>query len=452
MKKNRVDEFIKNPKRALFVLSSPVLVAMLVQTMYNIVDTAFVGRLGSDALAALTFTFPVFFFLVSINSGLGIGMGSRISRLLGAKKKKEAENTAVHGLLISLFLAVLVIITGILTQDIIFSLFGASGNVLSLAKDYMSIIIFGVSIMFPVYVMNNMFSAQGDTKTPMKVQITGLLLNIILDPIFIYVLGYGVKGAAIATVIALAVPLVMNIYFLKKKSYLKIRIGSFKYSYKIVKEIFSVGVPASFMMIIVSVYVIFLNKAMAHFGTDYVAAFGLASRLESLVTLPVVAFSMSTVTLVGMFYGAKRYDLVKKTVWYSLKICTVIAVVLSSVFFAIPSLFFRVFTSDVTLLMIASTYMRVNVFTLPFMPINMIASRVTQGLGFGLPGFIIHFVRIFVVAIPLAYFFVFVLDYGFLSIAFAMVIGGMTASIVALVWLILKLKKIENDGKEFLNN
>jgi len=450
MERNRTDEFVKNPKKALFTLAFPVLIAMFVQTMYNIIDTAFVGRLGADAIAALTFTFPLFFVLVSINSGLGIGMGSRISRLLGAKKKKEAENTAVHGLIISLFLAALVLITGITAQDAIFSLFGASGNVLMLAKDYMSIILYGVCIMFPVYVINNMFVSQGDTKTPMKVQITGLIVNIILDPIFIYVLGYGIKGAAIATVIALAIPLTMNIYFLKKKSYLKVRISSFKYSYKVVKEIFSVGAPASLMMLIVSIYVIFLNKAMAHFGTDYVAAFGLASRLESLVVLPIVAFSMSTVTLVGMFYGAKRYDLVKNIVWCSMRICTFLALVLGSIFFAFPSLFFRIFTSEVNLLAIASAYMRLNVFTLPFMPINMIASRVTQGLGFGLPSFVIHFVRIFVVAIPLAYFFVFVLDYGFLSVAVAMIIGAVISSTVAFIWLVLKLKKINNYGKEFL--
>jgi len=452
MEKNRVDEFVKNPKRALFILATPVLVAMFVQTMYNIVDTAFVGRLGAEAIAALTFTFPLFFFLVSVNSGLGIGMGSRISRLLGAKKKEEAENTAVHGLIISLFLAILVLFTGIISQDALFSLFGASGNVLMLSKDYMSIILFGVLIMFPLYVINSMFSAQGDTTTPMKVQVTGLLLNIILDPIFIYTLGYGVKGAAIATDIALAVPLLMSIYFLKKKSYLRVRISSFKYSSKTVKEIFSVGAPASMMMLIVSIYVIFLNKLMSHFGTDYIAAFGMASRLESLVTLPVVAFSMSTVTLVGMFYGARRYDLVRKMTWYSMRIGIVLAIAMGSVFFAIPSLFFRIFTNEVNLLGIASAYMRINVFTLPFMPVNMIASRVTQGLGFGLPGFVIHFVRIFIVAVPLAYFFVFVSGYGFLSVAVAMIIGAVISSIVSLVWLSLKLKKIERDGKEFLKN
>ena len=446
---NKVDGFIKDYKRSLFILATPLLTALIVQTMYNIVDTAFVGRLGTDAIAALTFSFPLFFFLVAINSGLGIGTGSRISRLLGAKRKEDAENTAMHGLIASLLLALFLFTTCWVLQDRLFILFGASGNVLKLANSYMLIILFGVFVMFPGYVLNSIFSAQGDTKTPMKVQITGLVLNIILDPIFIYTFGYGVKGAAIATVIALTISLVMGAYYIRKKSYLHIRLSSFKYSYEALKDIIKVGIPASFMMLIISVYIVFLNNVMSSFGTEYVAAFGISWRLESLITLPMVAFSMSSVTLVGMFCGAKRFDLVRKTVSYSLKICIGIALAIGSLFFAAPSLFFRIFTSDASILSIASAYMKINVFTFPLLAINMTACRVTQGLGHGMPAFVIQFIRVFVVAVPLAYAFVFLFGYGFLSVAVAMVIGSLVASIVSLIWLKSKLRSVEKMCKEF---
>ena len=212
MKKNKIDEFIKAPKKALFTLALPIIIAMLVQIMYNIVDTAFVGRLGAEAIAALTFSFPIFFVLIALNSGIGVGISSYISRLLGAKNKKEAENAASHGLLISLLFAFIIFFIGIATLKPLFVIFGAADSVLELSIDYMSIILLGVFFMFPAYVINSIFSSQGDTKTPMKIQISALFLNIILDPIFIYVLGLGVRGAAIATVISFMFSFILSVY------------------------------------------------------------------------------------------------------------------------------------------------------------------------------------------------------------------------------------------------
>ena len=202
MKNNRVDQFIENPRKALIKLSLPIVVAMVVQIMYNIVDTAFVGRLGAEAIAAFTFSFPLFFILISLNSGIGIGVNSVISRYLGSKNQEGAENAAVHGILISLFFGLIIIVIGMLTLKPLFLLFGATENVLNLAMGYMLVILLAVIFIFPSFVLNSIFSAQGDTKTPMKVQILALLSNIILNPIFIYVLGYGVVGAAVATLIS----------------------------------------------------------------------------------------------------------------------------------------------------------------------------------------------------------------------------------------------------------
>lgn len=442
MPKNRVDEFIKNPKKALFTLALPMIIAMLVQVMYNIVDTAFVGRLGADAIAALTFSFPLFFVLISLNSGIGTGMVSRISRYLGAKNKEEAENTAMHGLLISIAAALLIFILGTLTLKPLFVIFGATPSVIALGTGYMSIILIGVFFMFPSFMINGIFSAQGDTKTPMKVQISALILNIILDPIFIYVLGYGVKGAAIATSIAFFFALILNIYYLNKKSYLKIRLSCFKFSFNIIKEIFKVGAPASMTMLLMSFYMMFLNRFMAHFGTDFVAAFGIASRLESVAVMPLVAMAMSLLTLIGMFYGAKRFDLVKSISWYGIKISILFTSAIGFLFFLFPWIFLRIFTPDTTLLSIGSAYLRIEVFTFPLMAVSMNIARIMQAMGFGLPGFIINLIRIFIVAVPLAYIFVFVLGLGYLSIAVAMVLGGIASNIVGVVWLRRKFKTL----------
>lgn len=442
--KNRVDEFIANPRRALFVLAAPVAIAMFVQTMYNIVDTAFVGRLGSASIAALTFAFPIFFILISLNSGLGVGINSIISRFLGAKNKEAAENAATHGIIMTVVFAIVIYILGRLALSPLYSLFGADQDVHALSMSYMTIILMAVFFMFPAYAMNSIFAAQGDTRTSMIVQTFGFVLNAILDPIFIYQLRFGVRGAAIATDIAIAVTLLVYVYFLRKRSYLRVRFRHFRFSYDLCREICRVGAPASLMMLTMSIYVMFLNRFMAHFGTDYVASFGLATRLESFVSLPIFALSISLLTLVGMFYGAKRYDLVKAISWYGIKNGVVAAGAVGVLFYAFPIVFLKIFTQDRLILMIGSAYLRVDVLTFPTMAIAMILSRVLQGMGFGFPGFFINAIRIFFVAVPLAYVFVFVLGYGFISIAWAMVAGGVTASLLAFWWMALKFKALSS--------
>ena len=443
MAKSNVDRFIKNPRKVLFTLAIPIAIGMLIQAMYEFADTAFVGRLGADAIAALTFSFPLFFILIAFNVGLSAGMGSRISRFLGEKSKKEAENAAFHGLLISIALAIISFLSVTFVLRNIFVIFGASGQTLELSLDYMSIILLGVFFIFPEYALSSIFQAEGDTKTIMYIQIASLLLNIILDPILIYGAGLGVRGAAIATFIAFLFSFLLYIYYIHKKSYLKIKWSSFKYSSRIIWDILKVGAPATLMVFILSFYVIFLNKFMAHFGTNYIAAFGLASQLESIAVIPIVAFSSAILTLIGMFYGAKKHNLLRDTSVYGLKAVALLTSIIGVIFFALSPFLFRIFTDDKIILGLSASYMRIDVLTFPLMGIVTTVSRIMQGFGDGSPGLVLNIVRIFVVALPLAYLFVFGLGFGFLSVAWAMVSGGAIASIISIVWLNLKLKRID---------
>ncbi len=440
--KDRVEEFVKNPRRALFVLAGPITVAMFVQTMYNIVDTAFVGRLGAEAIAALTFAFPLFFILIGLNSGIGVGINSIISRRLGAKDKDGAENSAVHGLVLTAVFGAALMAVGLPAQRSLFILLGAGGHVLDLSMSYMTVIFLGVFFMFPAYAMNSIFSAQGDTRTPMIVQTTALILNAVLDPIFIYPLGFGVQGAAIATVIALAFSFLMYIFFIRRRSYLKVDFRRFRFSFSLCREICRVGAPASLMMLILSIYVMFLNRFMAHFGTSHVASFGLATRLESLPSMLIVGISVALLTLVGMFFGAQRFPMVKSISWYGIRMGAVMTSLIGLVFFIAPAVFLRIFTDEPQILVLGAAYLRIDVLTFPMMAVSMIISRVLQGMGYGVPGLVINLVRIFIVAVPLAYVFVFIFGYGFLSVAWAMVCGGAVSNIMAVLWLASKFRGI----------
>ncbi|MFH1064748.1 MAG: MATE family efflux transporter [Candidatus Woesearchaeota archaeon] len=440
-RKNMVGDFVKDPKKALWKLSIPIMIGMFVQTLYNVVDTAYVGRLGTDSIAALTFAFPLFFIILAVNGGISAGMISRISRCLGAKQKRAAENTAVHGVLLSLVVALVVVVLGQIFLEDIFALFGASGAVIPLSISYMSIVLWGVFLMVPSFVITSIFSAQGDTKTPMMIQVSSLVLNIILDPIFIYALDMGVKGAAIATVISFGLSVVLGIVFLRTRSYLELDFRSFRYKGVIVKDIFRVGVPASLMMLLVSFYIIFINRLMAIFGTEYVAGYGLVARWDSLAILPSIAISMATLTLVGMFFGAKHNDLLKQTVFYAIKVGTGIAVVVGLLFMIFPHLFISVFTSDPVLLGIASPYLVLNAFALLLFPVIMIISRAMQGLGLGFPGLALNLLRI-CISLSLAYFFILGLGKWYLSVPIAMVIGRIIAGTAAVVWFSSKVRKL----------
>lgn len=444
MAQDRVNEFIGDPKKGLFKLMLPILGSMFVQVLYNIVDTAFVGRLGAEAIAAITFSFPVFFFMISLNAGIGIGMGSRISRSLGAGKKWQANNTATHGIILSLVIAIIVYATGTLFIDNILNLFGASGDVRPMAMEYLSVILFASFFMFASGIFNQIFNAQGDTKTPMKIIILALLVNIILDPIYIYTLGFGVKGAAYATLSAFGLALVVFTITFLKKSQVQFIIRGFKLKFETVKNILSVGIPASLTMIIISVYLSFINKFMAHFGTDYVAAFGVVARLESVAVMPMAALSLAMVTLTGMFFGAGQLKILNSTVWYALKISLLLSAVVGALFFAIPEVFFRIFTNDPRLIELGAAYMRINVFTFPFMSVTITMSRVMQGLGHGFPGMIVNVTRVLIFAVPLSFVFIFLLNMPYISVPVAGVVGGGAASIVGVVWYRILFKKCQS--------
>lgn len=444
---NRVDEFIKNPKRALFILAGPVLVGMAIETAYNIADTAFVGRLGAEAIAALSFAGPLFFLLIAVNAGISAGMSSMVARALGAKDRAGAENAAIHAVIISFFTAALLLFAGFFFLRPTLALFGATGHVTELAVGYLQIVFAGTFFMFPAYTIDSIFSAEGNTLLSMKIQAASLAINIILDPILIYSFHLGVRGAALATLIATFFALIASLYSLKRKSHIRLAPEFFHFSWEIIRENFKIGVPTSFMIMLISFYIVFLNRFMAHFGTNYVAAFGLVSRLESVAILPPLGFSVALLTLTGMFYGAKRYELLKNIIWYAIEIVSYFSVLVGIIFFFWPVIFLRIFTSDATLLDLGARYLRLDVLTFPLMAIVMMSSRALQGMGTGLPGLVSNLVRIFFVAVPLTYFFVYILHYGYLSIAVAMILGGVAASLVSLVWLGMKLRKIGRSAK-----
>jgi len=438
----RLNKFIRNPKKALFTLALPSIIAMTVQTLYNVMDTAFVGHLGVEAIAALTFCFPVFFIFIAVSQGINAGTSAKIAQFLGAKNKTAAENVALHGLIISAVIALLFFVLGLVFLKPLFVLIGAQGNVLKLTMDYMNIVLLSVFFLFPAFVFHGIFASQGDTKTPMILQSSALFLNMILDYILIYPLGFGVKGAAMATTASFIFNLGLGIYFARKKSLLHIHPKNFHLSAWISKKILFIGAPASLLMLLMSVYITTINHFLAYFSSTHIAAFGIAFRFSSVAIMPVVGMSIALLTLVGMFYGAKKHDLTRLIVFFAIKISLIFTSSMALLLFIFPHVFLRIFTSDLQVIRLGSAFMRIDVFIFPLLAVIVLANRTMQGLGTGLPGLVVNITRVLVVAIPLSYVFIFVLDLNFLSVALADVIGGFVAAVVAVAWIVLKLKKL----------
>ncbi|MFA6089454.1 MAG: MATE family efflux transporter [Candidatus Woesearchaeota archaeon] len=434
MVKSRLKEFINSPYKSLFAISLPIMAAGIVETLYNIVDTVYVGRLGPEALAAITFSWPIFFFLVSVSIGLNAGISSRLSRYIGEKNHKQARNTMMHGLILSILLGILITICGLLSVKSLFIVSGATGAVLEMATEYIFLLLLGTVFLLVSYAITGIFSAQGDTKTAMKIDISSLALNIILAPIFMFVLHMGIRGAALATVVAYLFALILCVYYVRKTKYLRFSMKYFKFSKVILKDIVMIGFFSSVMMIIISCTAIFLNRVMITFGTNNVAALGMIGRLESLVYLPVYGLSVGAMTLAGMFYGAKRYDILKKTTFKAVQIAVLISGFVSLIIFIFPEFFMRWFTNDPLVIAAAVPYVRLDVIALPFIAITMILSRSMQAMGFGFPGLLIALIRSLFIAVPLAYIFVFFLHFGYLSIAVAMIIASVFSAIINIIW------------------
>ena len=444
-KTSRVEEFIAYPRRAVWKLALPVMFGMAVQTLYSVVDMIFIGWLGGDALAALTFNMPLVFFSIGITFGLGTGATSVIAQFLGARDKRAAGNAAEHALLIGVAMGVCIPVFGLAFKYRIFALLGATPEVVEPAIQYFQIIALG----FIVSILNVQFRAimtgEGDTRTPMIFQIGGTVLNLVLDPLLIFVAGWGIAGAAWATIISqFAVFLAFAyFFFIRRGTYLELNFADFVPSGRIIKQILKVGIPASMSMVLMSTGGMFFNRLIAVFGSAAVAAYGVGGRLDSIYFLPTMALSSSMVTLAGMFSGAGRVDLVRKTLIYTISRGEILALSFGAIFYFFAPWIFTIFTQDQAIIAMAVQYIRVIVFAFPFITIGMISGRVFQGLGEGLPGLLLTALRVVLVSGSLAYFSVHVLNLGLTAIWTAMVIASFTTSLVALSWIIRRLKQLE---------
>ena len=446
-KTSRLDGFIDNPSKALWTLAFPIMAGMGIHTLYTIVDMIFIGRLGGDAIAAVAFNMPLFFLVLGLSFGVGSGVTASIARFIGAKDKVNADNTAEHAVALGLIISTILTTLGLIYGEGLLQRLGATESVLPLSWDYLKVSLIGLPFMVFSTFFRSILSGEGDMKLPMAVAGLGTILNIILDPIFIFTLGYGVGGAAMASAISQLIVFVIFVYmlFVKEHAYIRFRMRDFSPSIFIIKDIIRVGLPASMSMIIMAFGQLVFNRILVRFSTDAVAAYQVGGRMDMVIFLPIMAIASALTTLVGMFFGAKEIEKIKFIAKYGIIWSMMVTGVLSIILYIFAPLFVKNFTLDVDIQSIAVTYLRFICLIYPLIAIGMTVGRILQGLGKGLPMLVITSIRILALSAPLALYFIMVLNKPIEWVWYAMIISTIVSVAISLIWLKSAFKDLVRD-------
>lgn len=365
-------------------LSVPAMVGMFVMALYNIVDTIFISyAVGISAVAGLTISFPVIMIIMAISVAMGMGGASVISRRLGAKKEKEANK--VFGNIITMI--ILVSIVGIIAAFTILEpmlvLFGATPEILGYAVDYMYPILLGTFLFSFGFATNSIVRSEGNAKLSMNVMIISSVLNIILDAIFIFGFNMGVKGAAYASVLSQAIITVIFLhYFLTGKSSLSISLRDLTPKFKIIKEVFAVGLPGFMQQAAGGVMVIAINTMLIRYGSEFhVGLFGIVQRISMFMLMPLVGIMQGMQPIVGYNFGANHYSRLKETVWLGLKVSTVLSTIIFVIMMIFPSYFMMIFSSDPEVIKAGADAIRILFATAFFIGVPVVCGGIFQALG-----------------------------------------------------------------------
>ncbi|MFQ5583401.1 MAG: MATE family efflux transporter, partial [Calditrichia bacterium] len=297
--------------RHLLKLGLPMIVGFFFITSYNFIDRIFVSRLGDDATAAIGMAFVVQLVIIALGSGIGIGISSFISRTLGAGKKGEAYEAALHTFILALTMGIVFAVAGLLFQKPLYRFLGANDLLLGLITDYLTIVFLFTPIVLLSMFTSGIFKGWGNTFLPMLFMVTGTLLNILLDPLLIFGLGpfpeLGIKGAALASGISRTISLLFTLFvlFVMKKP-VQLHFSGFSYSWKIVRGIFQIGVPSSFSQILSSIAMGFIFFILKPYGSDAKAAYTIVFTYGIVVFLPAIGISQAIIILTGHNFGARK--------------------------------------------------------------------------------------------------------------------------------------------------
>ena len=409
IKERKANKMGTMPVNKLLVsMSLPMMVSMLVQALYNIVDSIFVSRIDENALTAVSMAFPIQSLLIAIGVGTGVGVNALLSRSLGEKDYGKVDRTAVNGVFLSAVSYLLFLVVGILAVTPFYLSQTKDAQIIAYGKQYLTIICCCSFGMYTQFIFERLLQSTGKTIFTMVTQGTGAIINIILDPIFIF--GYfgiprmGVAGAAVATVAGQIVAGVFAIIINEKKNTdVKLNFKGFRPDKKVIREIYKVGIPSIIMQAIGSVMTYGMNRILISFNSTAVAVFGVYFKLQSFIFMPIFGLNNGMVPIIAYNYGAKEKDRMVKTLKLSVFYAIGIMVLGFVVFQLFPAPLFSLFDASEMMLSIGVPALRAISFSFLFAGFCIVCGSLFQALGNGVYSMVISIARQLVVLLPAAY-------------------------------------------------
>ncbi|MCF8002242.1 MAG: MATE family efflux transporter [Halanaerobiales bacterium] len=423
----------------IFKLAWPIMIGNTMQVVYNLADTFWLGKLGAEAVAALSVGFPLVFLMVSIGAGLTIAGTTLVAQYMGAGDEVMTNKVTGQIFLVVGSIAIVLAGFGVYFNRAVLQLMGAPANILGDATAYLNIIFAGIPFMFAFFIFSALLRGYGDTKTPMKLMVFSTLLNIIIDPILIFGVGsipqLGVRGAAFATIFSRAVAGFIGLYILfSGKKGLTLSLRALKPNLKVIKKILVIGFPSAAEQSIIALGMTFLMSIVSQFGTLVVAAYGIGSRILSVVMLPSRGFATATTTMVGQNLGAEKVDRAEKSAWISTGIILVVLTLLAVVFNLFPRTIISIFNSNPDVIEIGVSFLRIVGFSFGFLGVRFILGGSFRGAGNTVVAMILAIIALWGIRLPLAQYLSINLDWGTNGIWWGMFLSNFVTAIIAAFW------------------
>ena len=441
------------PEIAIRKLAIPIMISMLLTASYNIVDGIWVAGLGQAAIAGIGFVTPIFMILNGFSVGLGNGATSSISRAVGARNHEGASKSATHSLLIFLVASILLTLIFLIIQEPLLIAYGASGQSLAEGIKYGTPLFMGLFAFMFANGGSGILRGEGDMKRAMYAIIVSVILNFILDPIFIYVLNLGSAGASLATIMSSIGSAIVIMYWIliKKDTYVDVTFKEFKFESNIARDILKVGIPSSLDMLMMSIamsfYLIFISSVGGEYG---IAAFTSGQRLYLFGIMPLTAVGSAVAAVSGSSFGANNWKYLSRTHTYGTKFAMIIsiAILLILVIFAPQlSMIFAYTPETAPLIPEITNFLRIASFGLLLVGIGMPSSFMYQGIGRGTTSLVWTIIRELIFTVSFTYIFGIMLNWGLTGIWVGLAIGRILASILNFIYAkytLRELKKVMN--------
>ncbi|MEG0005670.1 MAG: MATE family efflux transporter [Clostridium sp.] len=442
----------ENVGKLLLKFSIPAIVGMLVNALYNIVDRIFVGQgVGTLALSGVTIAFPIMNIIMGFGMLVGIGATALISIRLGQQRRDNAEHIFGNAITLSVILSLAITVLGIIFLDPLLEAFGATGQVLSYSRDYMFIILLGNLFGTTSFGLNNVIRAEGNPKIAMATMIIGAIINAILNPVFIFGFDMGIKGAAIATIIAQLASLIWVIaHFYSSKSMLKIRKKYLILDLTIIRGIFAIGASPFAMQIAASAITVVMNKQLVYHGSDIsIAVMGVVNAVTMFILMPIFGLNQGVQPIIGYNYGAKQYTRVKKALNLAIIAATVVSIVGYALVAIFPEPIIMLFAnkSDPTILkefLEQGTYaFRVYLCMLPIVGFQIVSSNYFQCVGKAKYSIFLSLSRQVIILLPLL--FIMPRVAGLHGVYLAGPISDALSSLLTGIFITLEIKKLNKE-------